>query len=77
MSSSSSSASVKGLIFLDSKSAILHENLHPRIIEGKREPGEMDFVDFDAVQFQLLVDQSSMNIVTVNVRMDSLPLFRK
>jgi hypothetical protein len=40
-------SSPKGLIFLSAGNAILKEQLHPRIMEGKREPCEMAFSDFD------------------------------
>ena len=54
-------------MFLDSKNAILHENLGSRILEGKREACELNFCDFDDVRFQLKCDASSTNIVKLNI----------
>eukprot|EP00602_Paraphysomonas_sp_CaronLab_P009562 CAMPEP_0185020130 /NCGR_PEP_ID=MMETSP1103-20130426/2729_1 /TAXON_ID=36769 /ORGANISM="Paraphysomonas bandaiensis, Strain Caron Lab Isolate" /LENGTH=301 /DNA_ID=CAMNT_0027550845 /DNA_START=93 /DNA_END=998 /DNA_ORIENTATION=- len=62
-------ASTKGLIFLDSRSAILHENLQTRILEGKREPCEITFDDFDDVSFKISCQPESPQMVTVNLAM--------
>ena len=43
----SSSANAKGLIFLEAGCGILKEQLHARVLEGKREPCEIVFSDFD------------------------------
>lgn len=57
----------KGLVFLDSKNAILHENLGSRVLDGKREACELSFGDFDDVKFQLKCDEATTNIVKVNI----------
>lgn len=67
----------KGLMFLDSKSSILHEQIFPRILEGKREPCEITFSDFDGVAFKISCDAETPNIVNVNVAMKNIPLLKK
>jgi actin related protein 2/3 complex subunit 2 len=67
----------KGLIFLDSKSAILYENLKDRIIEGKREPCELCFSEFDDVNFKISISPECPNIVKVNMGMKSIEELKK
>lgn len=57
----------KGMIFLDARSAILHEQLFPRILEGKRERCEITFADFDDVAFKISCQPESENVVKVNM----------
>lgn len=59
----------KGLIFLEAKSAILHEQLKFRIIEGKREACDISFADFDDVKFRILCTSECPNIIKVNMFM--------
>jgi len=58
----------KGLIFLDSKNAILHEQLNSRIIDGKREPCEITFSDFDDVSYKITSLAECPNIVKVSIQ---------
>lgn len=67
----------KGLIFLESKSAILYENLKDRILEGKREPCELSFSEFDDVNFKISVSPECPNIVKVNMGMKSIAELKK
>lgn len=60
-------AASKGMIFIDSKSAILFEQLHPRIKEGKRSECELVFSDFDDVSFKISCVKPELNIITLNV----------
>jgi actin related protein 2/3 complex subunit 2 len=62
-------STTKGLIFLEAKSAILYEQLKPRILEGKREACEITFNDFDDVRFKISCHGEKTNIVTVNMAM--------
>lgn len=62
-------SSVKGLLFLDSKNAILREQLHPRLLEGKREPCEIKFDDFDDVSFKISCSAECPEIVKVSMFM--------
>lgn len=57
------------MIQLDAKSAILHEQLKPRILEGKREACDITFADFDDVKFRILCTSECPNIVKVNMFM--------
>ena len=59
------SMSVKGLVTLDTKSSILLENLSTRVLEGKREPCDIKFCDFDGVHFKISVEDETPNIVKV------------
>jgi len=54
-------------VFLDSQNAILKENLRGRVLEGKREPCDLKFSDFDDVRFRLTSDKNASNICRVNV----------
>jgi len=65
------------LIFLDAKSAILYEQLHPRILEGKREPCEITFCDFDETSFKISCTPETPNIVTVNMAMRNIAALKK
>ena len=58
-----------GLIFLDSKSAILHEQLSGRILDGKREPCEIIFSDFDDVSYKICCNPETLNLVKINMNM--------
>lgn len=60
-------AAPKGLIFLEHKSAIMHEQLLSRLLEGKREPCEISFSDFDGVAFRISSQPESMSVVKVNM----------
>jgi actin related protein 2/3 complex subunit 2 len=62
---------------LDSKSAILHENLKDRILEGKREACELRFSEFDDVNFQISISSECPNIVKVNMAMKSIAELKK
>eukprot|EP01038_Epipyxis_sp_PR26KG_P005534 gene5534-7651_t len=66
-------AGLKGLICLEPKSAILYEQLRPRIVEGKREPCEINFFDFDDVSFNISSSPETPNIVKVNMAMKMVP----
>ena len=57
----------QGLIFLDAKCAILHEQLRPRLLEGKREACDIAFADFDDVKFRIVSSPECPNIVKVNM----------
>jgi actin related protein 2/3 complex subunit 2 len=67
----------KGLIFLDSRSAILYEQLQPRILEGKREPCEITFCDFDEVSFKISCAPENPNVVTVHMGMKNIPILKQ
>jgi actin related protein 2/3 complex subunit 2 len=69
-------AATKGLIFLEAKSAILHEQLRPRILEGKREPCEINFSDFDGVSFRISCQHESMNVVNVAMVMKTTSILK-
>ena len=56
-------------MFLESKSAILFEQLQPRLLEGKREACEIMFSDFDDVAFKISSSPDSPNIIRVNMAM--------
>lgn len=70
-------ANNKGLIILDAKSAILHEQLQPRILEGKREPCEITFSDFDEVSYKISCSPETPNIVVVNMAMKAIPALKR
>ena len=57
----------QGLIFLDARSAILHEQLKPRILDGKREACDITFSDFDDVKFRISSNEQCPNIIKVNM----------
>lgn len=61
--------SLKGLIFLEAKSAILHEQLKARVLEGRREPCDVSFADFDDVKFRVLCTAECPNIIKVSMFM--------
>jgi len=67
----------KGLIFLESKSAILHEQLQPRILENKREPCEITFCDFDEVSYKISVAPETPNVVVVHMAMKTIAALKK
>lgn len=67
----------KGLIFLEAKSSILYEQLHPRILNGKREPCEITFNDFDDVLFKICVAQETTNIVQVHIAIKNVEEMKK
>lgn len=69
-------AGTKGLIFLGSRSAILYEQLLPRVLEGKREPCEINFSDFDGVSFRISCQHESMNIVNVAMIMKTTSILK-
>jgi len=60
-------ATTKGLVFLEYKSAIMHEQLMSRLLEGKREPCEISFADFDGVSFRISSQPESMSVIKVNM----------
>jgi len=66
----------KGLIFLEAKSAILYEQLQPRILENKREPCEITFCDFDGVTFKISVTPETPNVVVVSMGMKNIPALK-
>lgn len=70
-------AGAKGLIFLDAKSSILQEQLYGRILEGKREPCEITFNDFDDVSFKISVAAESPSLVAVHMGMKNVPELKK
>mmetsp|Transcript_7654 Transcript_7654/g.12932 ORF Transcript_7654/g.12932 Transcript_7654/m.12932 type:complete len:306 (-) Transcript_7654:2122-3039(-) len=70
-------AATKGLIFLEAKSSILYEQLHPRILKDKREPCEITFSDFDDVSFKIAVSPDTLSIVQVHIAMKDLAQLRK
>jgi len=67
----------KGLIFLEARSAILYEQLQPRILENKREPCEITFCDFDEVTFKISVAPETLNVVVVSMGMKNIPALKK
>jgi actin related protein 2/3 complex subunit 2 len=60
-------ATPKGLIFLEHKSAIMHEQLMSRLLEGKREPCEISFADFDGVSFRMSSQPETVSVVKINM----------
>lgn len=66
----------KGLVFLPSNSAILREQLHGRILEGKREACEITFDDFDEVTFKVTSSPETPNIVNVHVSVRNIDELR-
>lgn len=69
-------AATKGLIFLEAKSPILHEQLRPRILEGKREPCEINFSDFDGVSFRISCHPEALSIVNVAMVMKTAQILK-
>jgi len=67
----------KGLIFLEAKSAILYEQLQPRILENKREPCEITFCDFDEVTFKISIAPETPSVVVVSMGMKCVPALKK
>mmetsp|Transcript_4062 Transcript_4062/g.4198 ORF Transcript_4062/g.4198 Transcript_4062/m.4198 type:complete len:302 (+) Transcript_4062:106-1011(+) len=67
----------KGLIFLESKSAILHEQLSLRILEGKRVPCEIALSDFDDVSFKISCSPESLGTITLHMSMRNLPELKR
>jgi actin related protein 2/3 complex subunit 2 len=65
-------ASAKGLIILEPRSAILFEQLRSRILQGKREPCEINFCDFDDVSIRISCDPASVATVTVHMTMRNI-----
>jgi actin related protein 2/3 complex subunit 2 len=63
----SSSANTKGLIFLETGSNILKEQISPRILEGKREACELVFSDFDNTNYKLSVAVDTPNVMRISV----------
>jgi len=65
------------LIFLEARSPILHEQLRPRLLDGKREPVETSFNDFDDVGFKVMSKLETPNIVKVNISMRNVQQLRR
>uniref|UniRef100_A0A7S0XD73 Arp2/3 complex 34 kDa subunit n=1 Tax=Chromulina nebulosa TaxID=96789 RepID=A0A7S0XD73_9STRA len=59
----------KGLVFLDSKNAILLETLQSRLLEGNRDECEFEFSDFDDVSYRVLCQGDN---IKVNISMRGL-----
>ena len=57
----------QGLILLGSGSAIMKEQLTPRILENKREHCSISFSDFDDTTFNITVLPDTLNIVKINM----------
>jgi actin related protein 2/3 complex subunit 2 len=70
-------ASTKGLIVLEPRSAILYEQLRSRILQGKREPCEINFCDFDDVSIRIACDAGSVEMVTVHMTMKNIAALKR
>jgi actin related protein 2/3 complex subunit 2 len=57
----------KGMILLEARSAILYEQLRPRILDNKRDPCEISFYDFDDVGIRIACQETSPNFVSVHL----------
>jgi len=68
---------LQGLVFLESQNAILKENLRGRVLEGKREPCDLKFSDFDDVRFRLSCDKNAPNLCRVNIGLNGWALLSK
>ncbi|KAJ1455000.1 Arp2/3 complex, 34 kd subunit p34-Arc-domain-containing protein [Pelagophyceae sp. CCMP2097] len=60
------------MLKVESQSSILEEAVGSRLLDGKREPCEISFADFDEVLFKLTVLPGQENILTLHV---ALPCF--
>lgn len=70
-SSATANPTPKGMMFLEAGSAILHEQLSTRILEGLREQCEYTFCDFDDVFYKLTCLESTPNICTVQMKINN------
>jgi actin related protein 2/3 complex subunit 2 len=66
-----------GLIHLDTKNAILREQLARRILDGKREPCVVIFSDFDDVGFKVECLEETLSVVKVNMSMRNFADLRR
>ena len=64
----------QGLILLGSGSAIMKEQLSPRILEDRREHCSISFSDFDDTTFNITVLPETLNIVKINMYYNSTKL---
>jgi actin related protein 2/3 complex subunit 2 len=68
------SSKTQGLILLGSGSAIMKEQLSPRILEDKREHCSITFSDFDDTTFNITVLPETLNIIKINMNYNSTKL---
>jgi len=67
-------AAAKGLIFLDTKNAILHEQVKQRLVDGRRDRDgvTISFSEFDDVRFRITCDPATASVIRLDVAMIDL-----